>query len=279
MKNFLRTELFRFGEQGNITVSSLFYILISGTIIWLIYKWVKKIARLSVKSGKLDSGREFAITRNTKYILILLFIVITLIAFHVNWTGFLALTPLLLGVGLGLQQVANDLVSGLILLIEPTIRVNDVVEIDGVVAKVNLIGLRTSKVITRDGIAMIIPNHKLVSEKLINWSTSDSITRFKISVGVAYGSNVELVKKILEEMAWKHPQVITNPAPQIFFKDFGDSSLDFELVFWSNQLFPIDRVQSDLRYQIEEAFRLNNITIPFPQRDLHIIQGDLPASN
>jgi small-conductance mechanosensitive channel len=129
-------------------------------------------------------------------------------------------------------------------------------------------------VTTRDGISMIIPNHQLVSEKLINWSTSDTITRFKINVGVAYGSNVELVKKILEECAWKHSKVITNPAPVVFFKDFGDSSLDFELVFWSNQLFPIDHIMSDLRYQIEESFRVSNITIPFPQRDLHIKSGD-----
>jgi small-conductance mechanosensitive channel len=113
-----------------------------------------------------------------------------------------------------------------------------------------------------------------VSEKLINWSTSDTITRFKINVGVAYGSNVELVKKILEECAWKHSKVITNPAPIVFFKDFGDSSLDFELVFWSNQLFPIDHIMSDLRYQIEESFRANNVTIPFPQRDLHIKRED-----
>jgi len=274
MKDFLQTELFKIGEQGSVTIGSVLYIFISGVAIWFVYKWIKKIAKSAVKAGRLDSGREFAIMRITKYVLILVFIIIALIAFHVNWTGFLALTPLLLGVGLGLQQVANDLVSGIILLIEPTIRVNDIVEVDGVVAKVTLIGLRTSKVLTRDGISMIIPNHQLVSEKLINWSTSDAITRFKIKVGVAYGSDVALVKKVLEENAWKHPQVITNPAPLVFFKDFGDSSLDFELVFWSNQLFPIDRVQSDLRYQIEADFRANNITIPFPQRDVHLKKGD-----
>ena len=274
MKEFLQTELFKIGDQGSVTLSSLLYILISGFIIWFAYKWIKKLAKSAVKSGRLDSGREFAITRITKYVLTLVFIIIALVAFHVNWTGFLALTPLLLGVGLGLQQVANDLVSGFILLVEPTIRVNDIVEVDGVVARVTLIGLRTSKVTTRDGISMIIPNHQLVSEKLINWSTSDTITRFKIDVGVAYGSNVELVKKILEECAWKHSKVITNPAPIVFFKDFGDSSLDFELVFWSNQLFPIDHIMSDLRYQIEESFRANNVTIPFPQRDLHIKRED-----
>ena len=198
MKEFLKTELFKIGDQGSVTLTSLLYILISWFIIWFTYKWIKKLAKSAVKSGRLDSGREFAIIRITKYVLTLVFIIIALVAFHVNWTGFLALTPLLLGVGLGLQQVANDLVSGFILLVEPTIRVNDIVEVDGVVARVTLIGLRTSKVTTRDGISMIIPNHQLVSEKLINWSTSDTITRFKINVGVAYGSNVELVKK-----SWK----------------------------------------------------------------------------
>jgi small-conductance mechanosensitive channel len=142
--------------------------------------------------------------------------------------------------------------------------------VDDTVALVKEIGLRTSIVETRDGIAMIIPNHKLVSEKLINWSSNDTITRFSIKVGVAYGSDVKLVEKLLSETAWKHSKVITNPTPLILFKDFGESSLDFELIFWTNQLFVIEQVKSDLRFMIDEAFRANNIEIPFPQRDLHV---------
>lgn len=275
MNEFLATEIFRFGESAVLKVSSLLYIVVSGFVIWFIYGWVKKIARVAVKSGRLDSGREFAITRIVKYILVLIFLLITLVSLQVDWKVFAVLAPLLIGIGLGLQQVANDLISGIILLVEPSIRVNDIVQVDDIVARVKEIGLRTSKVESTEGIAMIIPNHKLVSEKLINWSTNDTVTRFRIKVGVAYGSDVELVKKLLIECAWKHSKVITNPAPTVFFNDFGESSLDFELVFWSTHLFPIELIKSDLRFMIDEAFRTNNVQIPFPQRDLHVIDGKL----
>lgn len=272
MKDFLNSEILKLGDNAIVTVSSLLYILISGVVIWFTYRWTKKLSKAAVKAGRLDTGREFAITRIIKYILVLIFVLIALAALKVNWKVFAVLTPLLIGIGLGLQQVANDLVSGFILLVEPTIRVNDIVEVDGIIARVNEIGLRTSNVETRDGIAMIIPNHKLVSENLINWSSSDNVNRFKISVGVAYGSDVELVKKLLIENAWKHSKVITNPSPEVFFKDFGESSLDFELAFWSNHIFPIEMVKSELRFMISQAFNENGITIPFPQRDLHIIK-------
>ncbi len=278
MKEFFSTELLNFGGNAVVTIYSIVYIAIAGAVIWLSYRWTTKLTRAAVRAGRLDTGREFAISRITKYIAITLFVVLALAALQVNWKIFAVLAPLLIGIGLGLQQVANDLVSGFILLIEPTIRVNDIVEVDNIVARVKEIGLRTSNVETRDGIAMIIPNHKLVSEKLINWSSSDTVTRFKIAVGVAYGSDVELVKKILIECAWKHSKVITNPSPEVFFMNFGDSSLDFELAFWSSHLFPIERVKSELRFMITAAFRENNVEIPFPQRDLHI-RSDITKKN
>ncbi|MBT6234928.1 mechanosensitive ion channel [Bacteroidia bacterium] len=277
LQDIFNKELWKLGENGTVTVNSILYIAISAAVVWFAYRWTKKLAAAAVKSGRLDTGREFAITRIIKYLLVVIFVFISLVSLKINQAAFTFLAPLLLGVGLGLQQVANDLVSGFILLVEPSIRVNDVVEVDNIVARVTEIGLRTSKVETRDGIAMIIPNHKLVSEKLVNWSNSDSVTRFSITVGVAYGSDVELVKKLLSENAWKHPKVITNPAPTILFTDFGESSLDFQLVFWSSQLFIIEQVKSDLRYMIDADFRANGIEIPFPQRDLHVKSGSFRA--
>ena len=273
LKDVLGAELWKISDNAAVTVGSLLYIIGAAVVIWFTYRWTKKLARKAVQAGRLDTGREFAIIRISKYLYIILFAIIALLALNVNWTGFLALTPLLIGIGLGLQQVANDIVSGVILLVEPSIRVNDVVEVDTIVARVTEIGLRTSIVETRDGIAMIIPNHKLVSENLINWSSNDTATRFSIKVGVAYGSDVKLVEKLLSETAWKHSKVITNPAPLILFKDFGESSLDFELIFWTNQLFVIEQVKSELRFMIDEVFREHDIQIPFPQRDLHIKSG------
>jgi small-conductance mechanosensitive channel len=277
MKDLLDIEIWNLGDNAEITISSILYIILSGVVTWFVYRWTKKLTRVATNAGRLDTGRAFAITRISKYLLIIIFISITLISLKVSPAAFGILAPLLLGIGLGLQQVANDVISGIILLVEPSIRVNDVVEVDNTVARVQEIGLRTSKVETRDGIAMIIPNHKLISEKLINWSSNDTVTRFSIKVGVAYGSDVKLVEKLLSETAWKHSKVITNPAPLILFKDFGESSLDFELIFWTNQLFIIEQVRSELRFMIDEAFRSNEIEIPFPQRDLHIKSGYHPA--
>lgn len=274
MKEFLNSEIWEFGDNAIVTVYSVLYILLSGVVIWFTYKWVSKLSRRAVKTGRLDTGRQFAIIRITKYILIVVFVTIALVSLSVKAEVFVFLAPLLIGIGLGLQQIANDIISGLILLVEPSIRVNDVVEVDNIVARVSEIGLRTSKVETRDGIAMIIPNHKLVSENLINWSSNDTATRFSIKVGVAYGSDVKLVEKLLSETAWKHSKVITNPSPIILFKDFGESSLDFELIFWSNQLFIIEQIKSEIRFMIDDAFRENNIQIPFPQRDIHVKSGN-----
>ncbi len=277
MKDFLNYELLRFGEDAVLKINSILYIFMATIVIYVAYRWIKKLTYVAVKNGKIDTGRAYAVTRILKYILILIFTLIVLVSLHVNWKIFAVLTPLLIGIGLGLKQVADDLVSGIILLVEPTIRINDIVEVDKIVAKVVEIGLRTSKVESRDGVIMIIPNHKLVNEKLINWSNSDPVTRFKIDVSVAYGSDVELVRKILTETAWKHSKVVTNPSPIVFFKEFGNSSLDFELAFWSNHLFPIEIEQSELRFMIDAAFRENNITIPFPQQDLHIKSGLHPT--
>lgn len=274
MKEFFQTEIFRIGDSAVLKVNSLFYMFFSAAVIYVVYIWIKKLTKRAARAGKLDSGQEFAITRISKYILITIFLVITLVSLHVNWKVFAVLTPLLIGIGLGLQQVANDLVSGLILLVEPSIRVNDIVEVDGIVARVKEIGLRTSRVESRDGIFMIIPNHKLVSEKLINWTTTTTPTRFNVAVGVEYGSDVELVKKLLIETAWKHSKVITNPSPTVFFSDFGTSSLQFNLIFWTSYLFNVEELKSDLRFNIDKAFREHNITIPFPQRDIHIKSGN-----
>ncbi len=270
MKEILDYTLFHITDEVSVTVGSILSILLYYLVLYVLYRWIKRIGKISVNSGRLQQGQFYAITQISKYLLSTLFIVLTLAALKVDFKYFLALTPLFIGLGLGLQQVFNDLFSGFILLIEPSIRINDIVEVDGIVARVKELGLRTSKVESREGIVLIIPNHKLVSEKLINWSSNHHVTRFSVKVGVAYGSNVELVKKILIETAWKHQRIKTNPAPFVRFTDFGDSSLDFELLFWSNYLFPIEDVKSDIRFMIDEEFRKHKVQIPFPQRDLHI---------
>ena len=181
---------------------------------------------------------------------------------------------LLVGIGFGLQQIFNDYISGIIILFEGNLKVNDVVQMeDGTIGMVKEIHLRTSKIETRDDYTIIVPNHKLISDNIINWSHMESRTRFHVSVGVAYGSDTKLVKEVLLDCAHDHPDIVTHPEPFVRFTDFGNSSLDFQLFFWTLKTFRVENIKSSMRFKIDEEFRKNNIRIPFPQRDVHILKG------
>ena len=163
-----------------------------------------------------------------------------------------------------------DIVSGVILLFEGTIRVGDIVDIGGLVGKVRKVDFRTSKIETRDNQVIIVPNSKLVEDNVINWSHNRSQTRFVIKVGVAYGSDMRLVQRLLIEAAKEHPSVSKLHAPLARLVDFGESSVDFELLFWSSDSFRIEFIKSDIRFEIDRLFREHGVTIPFPQRDVHM---------
>jgi len=161
------------------------------------------------------------------------------------------------------------MVSGLILALERPIKVGDVVQVGELIGTVRAIGLRSSQIKSYDGAEVIVPNGNLISNEMINWTLSDSNRRMDIRVGVAYGSDTDAVIKILQDLAMDHPQVDKNPIPTAYFTGFGDSSLDFRLLAWTN----IDQrlaVESDLNRSIDKAFQKAGIEIPFPQRDLHI---------
>lgn len=268
------------GGDGGFTVKISTIVLIALYYMgsFLLFRFIKRYTRNAVQRGRIELSLAITVNLVSKYVIAAIFLLLLMGALNLDLKYLLALTPLLVGLGLGIQQVFNDIASGVILLIEPNIKANDIVEVDGIVARVLELGLRTSKIESRDGIVMIIPNHKLVSEKLINWTANTSLSRFKVNVGVAYGSDVEKVKNVLLQCASSHPKIVSNPSPSVLFEDFGDSSLNFSLFFWSNHLFPIQVVKSDLRFAIDEAFRKENISIPFPQRDVHIKSGDATPS-
>jgi small-conductance mechanosensitive channel len=157
------------------------------------------------------------------------------------------------------------------ILFEGSLKVGDVVEIQaGIVGKVVEIGLRTSKIETRDNIVMVIPNSKFVTDIVINWSHMEKKTRFHVDVGVAYGSDVDKVTRILLECAQNQEKISASPKPFVRFNDFGDSSLDFQLFFWTTETFRVEFIKSEIRYKIDAAFRAQGVHIPFPQRDVHI---------
>ena len=177
---------------------------------------------------------------------------------------------LLVGIGLGLQQTFNDVISGIILLSERSIEVGDVLEIDGDVVIIESIGLRTSKAMNRDDISIIIPNSLITTSKVINWSHQSKQTRFKIDVGVAYGSDVDLVIKILEESTFEYSEIRDRKLIEARLLHFGSSSLDFQLLFFTTNIFRIGKMKSDIRRIIIKNFTKNNIVIAFPQMDLHL---------
>ena len=178
---------------------------------------------------------------------------------------------LFVGLGFGLQHIFNDWISGILILFEGTIQVGEIVEIEGgMVGKVTHVGLRISEITTRDNITVLVPNSKFINNNVVNWSRKEQLTRFHIEVGVAYGSDVNRVKEVLLQCAASHTEVLGKPKPFVRIKDFGESSVGFQLYFWSENSFYIENFKSDLRFKIDHLFRQNKINIPFPQRDVHV---------
>ena len=254
-----------------IRVSDLVTILIILIITKLILWVIKKALFRKYKFRKTDPGTTYALYQIIKYVIWVMAIGLLLETIGVKVTLLLAgSAALLVGVGLGLQQTFNDVISGIILLSERSIKIDDVLEIDGDVVKIEGIGLRTSKALNRDDISIIIPNSLITTSKVINWSHQSKKTRFKIDVGVAYGSDVDKVIKILEESAFEHPEVSNRELVEARLMNFGNSSLDFQLLFFSKNIFRIGKAKSDIRRIINKKFAENKVTIPFPQMDLHL---------
>jgi small-conductance mechanosensitive channel len=270
VKEFLEFDILSVGKY-NIRIYTILEILIIFVLTKLVLWIIRKAMFRNFKPEKPDYGNVYAVFQIIKYVLWVIAIILMIKTIGISVTVLLAgSAALLVGVGLGLQQTFNDIVSGIILLSERTIKIGDILEIDGDVVKMQNIGLRTSKGLNRDEISIIIPNSLITTNKVINWSHQSKKTRFKINIGVAYGSNVNLVLKVLEESALEHPDISDQNLIEARLVDFGNSSLDFQLLFFSNNIFRIEKVKSDIRKIIDQKFRENNITIPFPQMDIHM---------
>ena len=192
----------------------------------------------------------------------------------VNLTAiFAASAALLVGVGLALQTFIQDIISGVFILVDKSVLVGDIIEVDGQIGQVENIKLRTTRAVTRENKVLIIPNHKFLTSILFNWTENGIITKEIIEVGVAYKSDPKLVKSILLEIAQSHAEVLDNPSPFVLFKDFGDSALIFQLYISLNSSFSANIVKSDLRYAIFEAFASKGIEIPFPQRSVTFVNS------
>lgn len=271
LKSFLEYQLLE-SKDFSITVYEILIILLILIITVIIVRVLRRIFRKREENKQFDPGRSHAIMQILKYVLWITAILISLDTVGIKLTLLLAgSAALLVGLGLGLQQIFQDVLSGIVILFEGSLKVGDIVEIrDDIVGKVIEIGIRTSKIETRDNIIMVVPNSKFVTDIVINWSHMEKKTRFHIDVGVAYGSDVDKVSKVLLHCAEDHEKISATPKPFVRFNDFGNSSLDFQLHFWTTETFQVENIKSAIRFKIDAGFRENGIHIPFPQRDVHI---------
>lgn len=270
LSEFLDFQIFHVGDYSikvHSIISALIIFFVTKFIIWLIKKAMFGKKRLDLFDQKNISG----LFQIVKYIIWVISFALMLNAFNIHLTVLLAgSAALLVGIGMGLQQTFNDFISGIILLIEGSTKVGDVLEIDGEVIKIEEIGLRTSKGLSRNDIVMIIPNHLITTNKVINWSHQIKKTRFKVEVGVAYGSDVDVIYKILKDSVFENKDIIDKDSIEPRFVNFGNSSIDFEVLFYSNNVFTIEKTKSDIRKTIYKNLAKNNITIPFPQMDVYL---------
>ena len=266
MEEFLNYTLFQFGDY-RVSVYHLVLLGLYALATWIVLFLLKKAI---YRSARFDMGRKYAIYQIVRYFLLVIVITLGLESMGVSFTVLIAgSAALLVGIGLGLQNLFNDFVSGLILLADGTVEVDDVIETDGLVARVIAINLRTSVVRTRDDKYLIVPNSKLTGGSLINWTHDSENSRFNVTVSVAYSSDVEKVMAILKQAAEAHPWVSKDREPFVRLINFGDSSIEFEVLFWTEEVFRVDNTKSDIRIAINKAFREQGIEIPFPQRVLH----------
>lgn len=275
IRNFLEFEIISIGDyrlKVHTLVIMFLIFLVTKVILWLI-----KIALFRKhKSDKRNLGNTYSLFQIIKYVIWVITFGLILEIIGIKVTVLIAgSAALLVGIGLGLQQTFNDVISGVILLSERSIKVGDILEIDNDIVRILEIGLRTSNGINRDEISIIIPNSSITTNKVINWSHQARKTRFKINVGVAYGSDVDLVMKILKESTLEHPDMYDENLIDIRFLDFGNSSLDFQILFFSENIFRIEKVKSDIRKIINRKFIENKISIPFPQMDVHVKSQNL----
>ena len=261
-------------KKINITIFDLFFFVFVFSFTALILLGLRRILKQKEEKNIIDKGNGTAVYQIVKYILWVIAVIVVLQASGVNISVILAgSAALLVGLGMGIQNLFNDVVSGIILLVERPLKVNDIVQVDEIVGEVLHIGIRTTTVFSRDGISLEVPNSKFTSEKIINWTKVKNITRFNIEIGVAYGSDVQLVIDSLLSCVKNQKGVSSINEPFVRFNNFGDSALEFQLYFWSYQNIGIEDIKSDLRISIDKIFRKNNISIPFPQRDIHMIKS------
>ena len=275
--NILNYRIFTLGEAQITPLNVIYLLLLTGVLFWLSNKLKTILIERILGRTHLDLGARVAIGTIVRYVLLLVGFLIIIQTVGINLTTLNVLAGAIgIGVGFGLQNIASNFISGLIILFERPVQVGDRIEVGDVNGKVTGIGARSTTVRTNDNITIIVPNSKFIEENVINWSFEDNVVRFRIPIGVAYNSDLNLVKKLLLEVARENKDVLEEPKSAVRLMKFGDSSIDMQLWVWTREKLQRKNVLvSNLNFAIWEKFRANDVEIPFPQRDLHIKNGRL----
>lgn len=251
-------------------------------VLVLLLFWTSKrlqhwLSEGPVLRNRLDPGTRLAVAAVVRYTVLLVGLLAIVQTVGIDLTTFNVMAGAIgIGVGFGLQNVVSNFIAGLIIMFERPVKIGDRIVVGGVAGNVVDIGARSTTVLDNDNIAVIVPNSKFITEDVINWKYNDDNVRFHVPVSVAYGTDAQLVKRVLLEVAQADPDVLDEPEPNVWLKAFGDDGVAFELMVWSATM--VDRkgrLISQLNYAIYERFNAEGIEFPFPQRDLHIKGGVL----
>ncbi len=264
--------------DSNLTLNSIFKLLLVMLLVVVSERYLRRILRKRILARThMEPDLQYAVSRFVGYCFIAVGFFFAFRVIHLDLSSLAVIVGGLgIGIGFGLQNIVSNFVSGLIILAERPIAIGHRVEVGGVAGQVTKISLRSTVVVTNDNITIIVPNSNFITNPVTNWSYGDPKVRLRLSVGVAYGSNVEKLRQVLMEIAAENPAVLKDPAPMVRFLEFGDSSLNFELAVWTIEMaHRPTRFRSDLYFAIERKLRENNIEVPFPQRDLHLRSGKI----
>ena len=266
----------------NLSLFQLFLLIaLLIAVFWLSSRTKRFLFNRFLAQSGLDRSLQYAIAQIVSNIVLIvgIFIVLDNAGIHLGALAVFA-GAVGVGVGFGLQNIASNFISGLVILAERPITIGDRVEVAGVVGQVQHIRARSTVIVTNDNITMIVPNSKFIDSPVTNWTYGDPRVRFRIPVGVAYGSDIEKVREALITAGKENPHTLADPAPSVFLEKFGESAIEFELVVWSSEMsYRPRRYRSEINFAIENNLRKAGIELSFPQRDLHIRSGVLKVQN
>jgi small-conductance mechanosensitive channel len=271
IQELLDFEIIKIGSKKLLLVN----IVTALCIVLIAYIFQFVVRKLIYRAKHIEPSKKYSIYRLFQYFYWVIVALIAIESLGFNVSVILAgSAALLVGFGLGMQHLFSDFVSGIILLSDGTLKVNDVIEVNDKIYKVQEINFRTTTVIGRDENYIIVPNSELTGNRIINWTYKKEISRFKVELGVSYSTNVDEIMKIMVETAAKNPLVLRTPVPFARLEEYADSSVNYAVYFWSAEVFRIEQIKSEIRVSLFKKLAENKIEIPFPQRVIHNAKPD-----